>query len=69
VAETDPNPSVKVQKLDLHNHDALVTALQGVDVVLLTFGDFANLEANSKPIIDAAIAAGVKRIIPSEFGR
>jgi hypothetical protein len=58
-----------VKKLDLHNHNALVAALQGIDAVLLTLGDFENLETNSKPIIDAAIAAGVKRVVPSEFGK
>lgn len=59
---------VKVVKIDFSNHQQLVDALRGNDVVLLTFGDLPNLERNSKAIIDAAIEAGVKRVIPSEFG-
>lgn len=60
---------VQVKKLDLHSHDALVSALQGVDAVILALGDLGNLEKNSRPVIDAGIAAGVKRIIPSDFGK
>ncbi|KIM21337.1 hypothetical protein M408DRAFT_304873 [Serendipita vermifera MAFF 305830] len=65
---TSSNPSVKVAKLDYSNKQELVDVLRGNDAVVFTLGDPANLETNSKYIIDAAIEAGVKRIIPSEYG-
>ncbi|KIM21338.1 hypothetical protein M408DRAFT_333535 [Serendipita vermifera MAFF 305830] len=65
---TAPNASVKVVKVDYTKHQDLVDALKGHDALVLTQGDFANLFSVSKIIIDAAIEAGVKRIIPSEFG-
>jgi hypothetical protein len=36
---------------------------------VITLGDLSTLEQNSKAIIDAAIEAGVKKIIPSEYGK
>ena len=59
---------VKVVKVDFNNHQELVNAFKGNDAVAITMGDALNLDKNSKPIINAAIQAGVKRIIPSEFG-
>lgn len=61
--------SVKVVKVDFGNHQALVDALKGQDAVVLTLGDLPNLFKNSKIIIDAAIEAGVKRVLPSEYGK
>jgi hypothetical protein len=45
--------------------DSLISALKGQDALVLTVG----LEGYSgqSVLIDAAIAAGVKRILPSEF--
>ncbi|KAG8841780.1 hypothetical protein FRB91_004686 [Serendipita sp. 411] len=63
-----PFPDVKVVKVDFSDHSALVNALKGNEAVVLTLGDLPTLEQNSKYIIDAAIEAGVKRVIPSEFG-
>jgi len=56
-------------KVDFSNKEQLVNALKGKDAVVITMGDMANLEANSKVIIDAAVEAGVKRILPSEYGK
>lgn len=55
--------------MDYANHDALVEAFKGHDALLITIGDMPNLPKNSKVLIDAAIDAGVKRIIPSEYGK
>lgn len=49
-----------------YEHDELVAAFKGQDAVISTITTAA---ANGqKPLIDAAIAAGVRRFIPSEFG-
>ncbi|VUC26968.1 unnamed protein product [Clonostachys rosea] len=63
---TKPTPSgVKARKLDLSNFEELTTAFKGQDVVVSAV-PFPTL-ATDKVIIDAAVAASVKRIVPSEF--
>lgn len=59
---------VKVVKVDYTNKEQLIDALKGNDAAVIALGGYPELEANSKAIIDAAIEAGVKRVIPSEFG-
>ncbi|KAJ9296544.1 hypothetical protein DTO271G3_5242 [Paecilomyces variotii] len=49
-----------------YSPESLVSALKGQDAVVSAITTSAVLE--QKKIIDAAIAAGVKRFIPSEFG-
>jgi hypothetical protein len=46
--------------------EALTKALQGQDAVVSTIGNEAQLGQTA--LFDAAIAAGVKRFLPSEFG-
>jgi uncharacterized protein YbjT (DUF2867 family) len=57
---------VKVAKVDYSNAESLQTALQGQDAVVAAVGytGFQQQEA----LFDAAIAVGVKRLIPSEYG-
>ncbi|KAK3346614.1 hypothetical protein B0T25DRAFT_520994 [Lasiosphaeria hispida] len=55
-----------VQRVDYGSFDALKTVFDGQDAVVSVVG-FPGL-AGQKLAIDAAIAAGVKRFIPSEFG-
>lgn len=57
-------PSVKVIKNDF-SESALVSAFRGQDAVVSNIGAAAFLD--QKKMIDAAIEAGVKRFIPSEF--
>lgn len=57
---------INVFEVDFNSVESLTAALQGVDAVVSTVGGAA-LE-NQTVLIDAAIAAGVKRFIPSEFG-
>jgi hypothetical protein len=52
--------------VDYNSVESLTSALQGQDAVVSTVGSTA-IEGQ-KILIDAAIAAGVKRFIPSEFG-
>lgn len=58
---------IKVHRVDdSYPEDQLLTALKGQDAVVLLL---PTTDAQThKSIIDASIKAGVKRIIPSEFG-
>ncbi|KAI9047295.1 hypothetical protein LZ554_008744 [Drepanopeziza brunnea f. sp. 'monogermtubi'] len=58
--------SVKVTKADYNSVDELTSALKGQDALVLALG--TNGLSGQDKFIDAAIASGVKRIIPSEFG-
>jgi len=59
-------PSVKILHADYNSLASLTTALQGQDAVVSTVGNEGL--AGQSLLIDASIAAGVKRFIPSEFG-
>ncbi|KAH8812587.1 hypothetical protein F5884DRAFT_313328 [Xylogone sp. PMI_703] len=58
--------SVKVVRADFNSADSLTAAFQGQDAVVSAVGSHAL--AGQTVIVDAAVAAGVKRILPSEFG-
>lgn len=58
--------SVKVAEVDFASVDSLAAALKDVDAVVSTVAGSAI--DNQTVLIDAAVAAGVKRFIPSEFG-
>ncbi|KAK3711557.1 hypothetical protein LTR37_009548 [Vermiconidia calcicola] len=60
------SPSVKAAKVDYEDMESLKTALQGHDALVSTLSTTA-IKVQEK-LIDAAIAAGIKRYIPSEFG-
>lgn len=58
--------NVTVLPVDYSSHASLTTALTGQDAVIALFGaESADLQL---PLLDAAIAAGVRRFIPSDFG-
>ncbi|KAI5852794.1 hypothetical protein DFP73DRAFT_506296 [Morchella snyderi] len=57
---------VKVVTADYSSHEDLVSAFKGQDTVVSTVG--APGLAGQIKLIDAAIEAGVKHFIPSEFG-
>ncbi|KAI1878014.1 hypothetical protein JX265_002382 [Neoarthrinium moseri] len=57
---------VKVKKVDYESVDSIKEALQGQDAVVSAAATIA--VGKQYPIVDAAVAAGVKRFIPSEFG-
>lgn len=59
-------PSVRVVKVDYKSDSELANAVKGQDAVVSTIATSA-LPIQQK-IIDAAVKAGVKRFIPSEFG-
>ncbi|KAE8447858.1 hypothetical protein EG329_010087 [Mollisiaceae sp. DMI_Dod_QoI] len=58
--------SVKVVKADYNSVDSLTTALKGQDAVVSAVGNEGFLAQTL--LVDAAIAAGVKKFLPSEFG-
>ncbi|EIN03751.1 NAD(P)-binding protein [Punctularia strigosozonata HHB-11173 SS5] len=71
VLSRSENPSglpagVTIRKVDYESIESLTAALQGVDAVVSAVGSAAL--AGQIKIIDAAVAAGVKRFLPSEFG-
>jgi putative NADH-flavin reductase len=49
-----------------YTHDELVKAFKGQDAVISTITTFSVGE--QKPFIDAAVEAGVRRFLPSEYG-
>ncbi|KAH8728866.1 hypothetical protein GQ44DRAFT_823659 [Phaeosphaeriaceae sp. PMI808] len=61
--------TVKWVTVDYNDHSSLVSAFSGINTVLsfvVTNGAGASFQAE-KQIIDAAIAAGVSRIAPSQW--
>lgn len=60
-----PSP-VRVHKTDYESPSALALALAGQDAVVSTIGSPGL--AQQAGLIDAAVTAGVRRFIPSEFG-
>lgn len=57
---------LKVLEVDFTSVESLTAALQGVDAIVATVAGSA-IESQLL-LIDAAVAAGVKRFIPSEYG-
>lgn len=57
---------VKYSVIDYANEASLVSALRGHDAAILTHSLFG--VNYNKPLIDASIKAGVRRIIPSHYG-
>ncbi|KAL0938525.1 isoflavone reductase family protein [Colletotrichum truncatum] len=58
-----------VKKADLSSVESLKTALAGQDAVVSAISTVAAVVHGSQdPLIDASVAAGVKRFIPSEYG-
>jgi len=58
--------NITVKKVNYEDVSSLTSALQGIDGVVSTLGSTA-LSTQTK-LIDASIAAGVQRFVPSEFG-
>ncbi|KAL4898867.1 hypothetical protein BDW74DRAFT_189869 [Aspergillus multicolor] len=59
-------PGATLAKVDYTSLESLKSALSGHDIIISTVAYSAmNIQ---KPIIDAAIAVGVKRFIPAEYG-
>ncbi|KAK8002939.1 hypothetical protein PG989_002658 [Apiospora arundinis] len=61
-----PN-DVKVAKVDYADHDSLVAAMKGQDALIITMSVRAPKESQFE-LIDAAADAGVRWILPNEWG-
>lgn len=57
----------EIRKVDYSDHAALVAALTGQDVLIITLAVMAPPESQIK-LVDAAIEAGVKYIMPNQWG-
>ncbi|KAI0506661.1 hypothetical protein F5B22DRAFT_622796 [Xylaria bambusicola] len=57
---------VSSKPVDYSSVESLTAALEGQEALVSTIATVA--VAGQQPLVDAAVAAGVKRIIPSEFG-
>jgi hypothetical protein len=57
----------EIKKVDYSNHDDLVSALQDQEVLIITMTRTAPEESQTR-LIDAAVEAGVKYILPNEYG-
>ncbi|KAK6086030.1 oxidoreductase [Seiridium cupressi] len=58
--------SAKVKSVDYSSKESLISALQGQDAVVSVIA--APALDKQFPLIDAAVEAGVRRFIPSEYG-
>lgn len=61
-----PHARVRLLKVSFDDEDALIQSLFGQDAVVVSISK-GGIRAQ-KALIDAAVKAGVKRFIPSEFG-
>ena len=64
---TVPSGLHDVKKVDYNSHSSLVRALEGQEVLIITMAVMAPKETQPK-LIDAAVEAGVKWIMPNEWG-
>ncbi|KAB5582953.1 hypothetical protein GE09DRAFT_286440 [Coniochaeta sp. 2T2.1] len=60
-------PEVKVIRVDYTSHSSLVSALKGIDAVASALTHLA-IAPSESALIDAAVEAGVRRFLPSEYG-
>jgi len=58
---------VTVKRVDYESHESLISALKGMDILVVTLSGTTPPETSYK-LIDAASAAGVPWIIPNEWG-
>lgn len=65
---TYPSSATILRVPDDLPHDALVHALKGQEIVISAVGFASGALETQYRVIDAAIEAGVKRFVPSEYG-
>lgn len=61
-----PHPKIVIKEVNFDSVESLHSALHGVEVVISCLATLAIGSQN--PLIDASVAAGVRRFIPAEFG-
>ncbi|KAF2450843.1 NAD(P)-binding protein [Karstenula rhodostoma CBS 690.94] len=65
-AKLPPHPNMDIKEVDLGDARSIAPAFSGVSVVISSVA--ASAIASQNPLIDAAVAAGVQRFIPAEYG-
>ncbi|KAI1380556.1 hypothetical protein F4677DRAFT_190753 [Hypoxylon crocopeplum] len=65
-ARLRPHPNLTIKEVDFNSVQSLTPALSGAQVVVSCLATLAISSQN--PLIDASVAAGVRRFIPAEFG-
>lgn len=60
------HPNIAIKQVDFASVSSILPALAGVDVVISAVA--ADAIGSQNPLIDAAVAAGVTRFIPAEYG-
>lgn len=60
------HPKQKIVKIDIDDVDRIASGLKGIDGVVSNVASHALL--SQKKLIDAAIVAGFRRFLPSDFG-
>jgi uncharacterized protein YbjT (DUF2867 family) len=63
-----PSEQVKVIKHELTDQASVAESLRGIDAVLMMQGVDKDFVTVSKAVIEAAITAGVKMVMPGDFG-
>lgn len=66
ISKLPKHSNLSVAEVDYSSVSSLTEALQGHKIVVSTVG--SELLGGQNPLIDAAVAAGVTRFLPSEFG-
>ncbi|KAI2602811.1 hypothetical protein GGR54DRAFT_623081 [Hypoxylon sp. NC1633] len=61
-----PHPNLTIKEVNFNSVESLTPALQGAEVVVSCVATVAIGSQN--PLIDASVAAGVRRFLPAEFG-
>jgi putative NADH-flavin reductase len=64
-----PSEHVKVVKHELTDQAGIAESLRGIDAVILVQGVDQDFVTVSKAVIEAAITAEVKMVMPSDYGR
>ncbi|KAL2168333.1 hypothetical protein VTG60DRAFT_7377 [Thermothelomyces hinnuleus] len=59
-------PGIQIREVDYSSRASLVAALQGVDAVVSAIGTHS--VSDQEAIVDAAVEAGVRFFVPSQFG-
>ncbi|WYZ37211.1 hypothetical protein EsH8_II_000717 [Colletotrichum jinshuiense] len=60
------HPNLNIKEVDFSSVESLRSALSGIEVVISCLATLAI--GGQNPLIDASVAAGVRRFIPAEFG-
>ncbi|KAL4905042.1 hypothetical protein BDW74DRAFT_18531 [Aspergillus multicolor] len=67
-AKLQTHPNLTIKEVDFTSTDLLTNALKAADAEVVISCLATSAIGSQNPLIDASVAAGVKRFIPAEFG-